>query len=131
MTAQQQYSLYLRETDLHGAMQRFYGNEELYVSCLKSFLEDPTISQLNESIENGMWDDAFTAAHALKGLAGNMGFVPLMHATGQLVVIIRGGHQSEVREGMSQVNSCYRDITDAIRMNFLAKEEDGNENGKN
>ena len=83
MTAQQQYSLYLRETDLQGAMQRFYGNEELYIACLKSFLDDPTIAQLNDSISNGMWDDAFTAAHALKGLAGNMGFVPLMHATGE------------------------------------------------
>lgn len=121
MTANQQRALFLRETDIHGAMQRFYGEEELYVSCLLSFLNDETISQLNSAIGNKLWDDAFTAAHALKGLAGNMGFVPLMHSTGQLVVIIRGGRQNEIHDCIEKVNSCYRDITDAIRLNFIEK----------
>lgn len=73
------------------------------------------MEQLIASVDNCSWDEAFTAAHALKGLAGNLGFVPLMHATGRLVVLIRGGRTNEIKEAMEGVKSCYRDIIDAIR----------------
>ncbi len=119
MNANQRYALALRETDVQGAVRRLSGDEQLYESCLELFLEDPTMDQLNTAILNKSWDDAFTAAHALKGLAGNMGFLPLMHATGQLVILIRGGRTKEIDECIAQVNSNYRDITDAIRGNFI------------
>lgn len=125
MTGKQQHALSLRETDIQGAVRRFSGNEQLYVSCLRMFLDDPTVTQLNKAIDLKAWDDAFTAAHALKGLAGNMGFVPLMHSTGQLVIMIRGGRTKEIGEYMAQVNSNYRDITDAIRENFAQQEAKG------
>ena len=125
MDARQQRALALRETDVQGAVNRLGGNEQLYVSCLEMFLYDPTVEQLNQAIEEKSWDTAFTAAHALKGLAGNMGFVPLMHSTGQLVIMIRGGRTREIGECMAQVNSNYRDITDAIRENFMLKDTKG------
>lgn len=112
-----QYALELRNTDLNGAIQRLGGDEALYLTCLGMFLQDTTLAELNDAIDNRLWDDAFTAAHALKGLAGNMGFVPLMHATSQLLIMIRGGRINDVREYMAQVNSHYRDIVDAIQMN--------------
>lgn len=122
MNVKQQHALALRETDISGALKRFGGDEQLYISCLWLFLEDPTVSELNAAIDRKAWDDAFTAAHALKGLAGNMGFVPLMHSAGQLVIAIRGGRTKEVGEYVAQVNSSYRDITDAIRENFTQEE---------
>ena len=125
MNTKQQHALSLRETDVQGAIRRMGGDESLYVACLTMFLEDPTMAQLNEAVNARAWDDAFTAAHALKGLAGNMGFVPLMHSTGQLVVMIRGGRTKEIGEYLAQVNSSYRDITDAIRGNFLTDSTKG------
>ena len=125
MTSQQQQALALRETDIQGVMRRFSGNEELYVSCLKMFLTDTTLADLNKAIKNEAWDDAFTAAHALKGLAGNMGFVPLMLATGQLVVLIRGGRLKEIDDCMTQITSKQRDITDAIRNHFCTEDGEG------
>lgn len=125
MDRQLQHALALRATDVEGAIKRFNGDESLYVTCLKMFLDDPTIQQLNQAIASEAWDDAFTAAHALKGLAGNMGFVPLMHATSQLLITIRGGRTREVGEYMAQVNSDYRDITDAIHGSFFTKEAEG------
>ena len=118
MNPKQQHALEVRNTDLQGAVQRLGGNEQLYLSCLSMFLEDSTIVDLNRAIKAKSGDDAFTAAHALKGLAGNMGFIPLMHSTSQLVIMIRGGRIKELSEYMTQVNSSYRDIVDAIRENF-------------
>ena len=95
------------------------GSEELYLSCLRLLLEDPSMTQLHEAIAAQRWDDAFTAAHALKGLAGNMGFVPLMHSIGQLVILIRGGRVKDIPDALAQAESSYRDITDAISLNFI------------
>ena len=122
MEARLRNALFQRETDVSGALRRLYGDEALYIACLSDFLQDPTMDELNAAIKKERWDDAFTAAHALKGLAGNMGFVPLMHSVGQLVVLIRGGRTREISECMLQVNSSYRDITDAIRENFIETE---------
>lgn len=112
-------ALTICNTDVEGALKRFSGNESFYMLCLSEFLNDPTMDELNTAIENNAWDDAFTAAHALKGLAGNMGFVPLLHATGELVVLIRGGRIREVDASNRRVNRCYREITAAIRENCI------------
>ena len=125
MNSKQWRALMLRDTDVQGALKRFSGNEELYTACLSMFLDDPTMTELRDAIQEQSWDDAFTAAHALKGLAGNMGFIPLMHSTGQLVVLIRGGRIKDISECMLQINSNYRDIIDAIRDNFGTKEMGG------
>lgn len=124
MNIAQLRALTLRQTDVQGAVNRLCGNEELYIMCLREFMDDPTMSELNRAVSGCAWDEAFTAAHALKGLAGNLGFVPLMHSTGQLVVLIRGGRLSEIGDAMLQVNSSYRDIIDAIRANFLDANKD-------
>ena len=125
MNSKQWRALTLRDTDVQGALKRFSGNEELYTACLGMFLDDPTMTELRDAIQEQSWDDAFTAAHALKGLAGNMGFIPLMHSTGQLVVLIRGGRIKDIGECMIQIDSNYRDIIDAIRDNFRTKEMGG------
>ena len=127
MNTRQIHALTLRETDVPGAVRRCCGNEQLYTSCLKEFLDDPTMPQLNLALKKGNWDEAFTAAHALKGLAGNMGFIPLMHSISQLLILIRGGRVSEFPEAAEAVNSCYRDIVDGIRQ-FLSYQNSEKEN---
>ncbi len=108
--------LSLCETDIDGAIRRFSGDETLYISCLRSFLQDATMQELNEAILMQAWDDAFTAAHALKGLAGNMGFVPLFHATSELVVLIRSGRIKEIGQSSQQLRNVYNEVTTAIRL---------------
>lgn len=125
MDAQLLHALTLRETDVQGALRRLGDDESLYIECLAMFLHDPTMDELNEAIDNKAWDEAFTAAHALKGVAGNMGFVPLMHATGQLVIVIRGGRIKDIGESMAQVNSHYRDIMDVVRAFFVRHQQMG------
>lgn len=123
MTERQRHVLSLRRTDINAALRRFSENEAIYSACMNAFLYDQTVEHLNESIEKGLWDDAFTAAHALKGVAGNMGFIPLMHDTGQLIVLIRGGRTSEIRQALEKVNSSYRDIVDGINQYFVLEGE--------
>lgn len=107
--------LELCETDVDGALMRLSGNDWLYTSCLGLFLVDPTVNELNEAIKEQAWDKAFTAAHALKGMAGNMGFIPLFHATGELVMLIRAARVKEISDAMRRVNLFYDDLVMAIK----------------
>ena len=123
MDIRQAHVLSLRDTDIAGALYRLSGDEAMYSECLRAFLCDPTVEQLNISLECCAWDEAFTAAHALKGVAGNLGFIPLMHSTGQLIVLIRGGRMMDIPMALEQVNSAYRDILDGIYQYFAIADE--------
>lgn len=104
-----------QEIDVDGALWRLSGNEALYESLLQAFLKDPTLGQLDVAIRTKDWDDAFTAAHALKGLAGNMGFVPLFHNIGELVVVIRAGRIPEISLFFEKVKCSYDAVVQVIR----------------
>lgn len=106
--------LLLSGADVANTLTRFSGNEALYVSCLRAFLSDPTLAQLDNAIALGSWDEAFTAAHALKGLTGNMGFVPLYHATSEIVVLLRAGKLAEIPAARERLAVRYKETVDAI-----------------
>ncbi len=103
------------ETDLNGALYRFGEDDILYTVCLGEFLEDTTMDELERAITAHSWDDAFTAVHALKGVAGNMGFVPLFHAAAETVIIIRTGQVKEVESSYLKLKKYYTDITNVIQ----------------
>ena len=102
------------ETDVDGALRRFCNNEALYISCLGEFVKDPTMGELEKSLKEQDWDEAFTAAHALKGLVGNMGFVPLFHASARLVVLIRAGRTKELEDSFAETKRCYQQVVSMI-----------------
>ena len=119
MNSRQKSVLSLQETDIDGAFRRLGGSEEFYAICLEAFLEDKTMDELNRAVSNEDWEGAFTAAHSLKGVAGNMGFVPLFHAAGQLVVAIRNGRLDEIPGCLHEVRQYYHGITEAVEQYFI------------
>lgn len=110
------------ETDIAGSLKRFAGNEEVYTSYLEAFPKEPTMSALDEAVASEKWDKAFIAAHALKGLAANLGFVPLYHAIGELVVVLRDGRTDEIARVYQQTRQCYENVVAAIECTDVAKD---------
>ncbi len=103
------------ETDVQGSIKRFYGNEDIYCSYLESFLSEPTMKELGQAIEKRQWKDAFVTAHALKGLAGNLGFIPLYHTIGELVVQLRTGKYGAIGQLYEQAKICYDEIMETLQ----------------
>lgn len=118
-------ALILCETDIEGSIKRFYGNEELYISLLESFLTEETMSRLNDAMEYSNWKKAFMEAHALKGLAGNLGFVPLFHSLGELILLLRADNDKDAIETYLTVKSCYAHVVEAISNNIYLTRKDG------
>lgn len=104
------------ETDVDSSIRRFYGNKEVYISYIREFPEEPTMAVLQKEIQEKAWDNAFEAAHALKGLAGNLGFVPLFHAVGELVLALREKRLNNIEPINEQVVRSYSTIVNVIEL---------------
>lgn len=53
------------------------GNEALYLRLVGSVPAEPRFEQLTKALEDKDYDAAFEAAHALKGVLGNLSLTPL------------------------------------------------------
>ncbi len=77
--------------DIDGAMARFLNDEELYVECLHTVVDDEAFGKLEEALKNKEIDQAFHWAHTLKGVLANMGLTPIYDIVTQIVEILRAG----------------------------------------
>ncbi len=53
------------------------GNEALYLRLVGSVPEEPRFADLEKALTDKDYDQAFEAAHALKGVLGNLSLTPL------------------------------------------------------
>ena len=89
------------------------------------FLKDNSFDMLRRQLECGNKEEAFRAAHTLKGICANLSFTKLLHSTSQLTEELR----KEVNfvsdtaiELFKDVERDYEVTVDAIR-NYLNKSE--------
>lgn len=75
--------------DYKTTMERFMGNEAMYLKFLGMFFKDENIKLLGKAISDNNMDGAFEAAHTLKGVAGNMGLSPLYDSVCAIVEPLR------------------------------------------
>ena len=88
------------------ALKRFLDDEEMYFEFLNSFVEDTLMSRLKQAVQNGSVDDAFEAAHALKGLCANLSIDSMSKMIVPMVEIL-----PEDFKGLSQT---YENVCTAI-----------------
>lgn len=81
--------------DYKGTLERFMGNEGLYLRVLGKLEKDDNAQKLQEAIDAGDLDAAFNAAHTLKGVAANLGLTPLLEAVNMIVEPLRRREQRD------------------------------------
>ena len=70
-------------------------NEVRVRRYLMRFLNDPTARVLFRALREERWEDAFRAAHTLKGLCRGLGLTRLQSACIRLTDALRGGRAPE------------------------------------
>lgn len=95
---EESYKAKLKESgaDVDATLKRFMGNESMYLKFLKKFPGDQNYQNLGTCLEAENYDDAFRYAHTLKGVAANLGLVPVQTAVSGLVEELRGKQPGEV-----------------------------------
>lgn len=103
--------------DYAPTMERFMGNEKLYIRLLDMFFKDDNMQKLGTAISQQDYTAAFEAAHTLKGVVGNMGITPLYTAVCAMVEPLR------IRENRSDYPDLYQVIkTEYEKANALRQQ---------
>ncbi len=90
--------------DESGIMDRFMGNVELYASCFRDFIAERNIGLLQQAMADKDYKQAFTSAHALKGLAGNLGVTAYYSAICKLVESLRAEDYTNIEAEYAEVH---------------------------
>ncbi len=65
------------------------GNEALYLRLVGSVPGESRFDDLAKALEAGNYDAAFDAAHALKGVLGNLSLTPLFDKASEITELLR------------------------------------------
>ncbi|MBR2132450.1 MAG: Hpt domain-containing protein [Oscillospiraceae bacterium] len=99
--------------DYQDALGRMMGESMLRKFVLK-FPNDPSFTALTQAIETGSREDAFRAAHTIKGLCLNLGFGKLLHSSQTLTEALRSEFPNNTAELFASVKEDYHLTVDAI-----------------
>ncbi len=97
-------------------INRFMGNEALYLKFLNKFQADQSVANIQKYIAEQNTEEAFKSAHTLKGVAANLGLDPIAQYASDIVEIFRGKTQfSEVdTDKLSTLNEELKKIYEAL-----------------
>lgn len=103
--------------DVGSGLERFMGNEALYEKFLKRFGDDASYAELTAAISAGDCEKAFTAAHTLKGVCGNLSMTKLAQLVSSQVEFLRSGELAAASEMMPDITAAYNEVICAISGN--------------
>lgn len=89
-------------------------SERLLQKFVLKFLDDGSYQLLCSSLEAGDMQEAFRAAHTIKGMCQNLSFTKLGESDSALTEVLRGGG-TDTDGLLVQVKKDYADTVDAIR----------------
>lgn len=96
--------------DVKGTLDRFMGNESLYIKFLKKFPSDPNFSAMEESLRKRDFQELLIPAHALKGLTGNLGLNYLYERLAQMVADLRAFEYGNIDRLEQEIRQNYEEI---------------------
>lgn len=104
--------------DVAGAMERMMGNEDLFFRMMKKFLEDTIFQDLKGKLMEKEYKAAFEYAHALKGVAGNLGLNSIMEA--DIVIVEKLRHYTAesvqgIEADLEKLENIYLQVCEVLR----------------
>ena len=93
-------------------LKRVLNNKKLYHRLLNNFSGRKMVDQAADAINNGDFEEAAKACHALKGLAANLAMHPLTDAASQVEERLKTGEPPE--DLMSALRDKLEDVEKAI-----------------
>ena len=101
-------------SDYEGVLGRL-GSEAIVKRFALKFLQDPSFAQLKESLAKNDGEEAFRAAHTLKGVCLNLGFDELFEVSAELTEKLRERKTAGSEELFQKVSQKYQKKVMAIQ----------------
>ena len=100
--------------DVGDVLARFMNNESLLLRFLIRFPEDKNYASLLQALGEGDAERAFTAAHTLKGVAGNLSMRALYDTVSAMVERLRASDLEGARLLLGELENRYGQVTQAL-----------------
>ena len=91
------------------------GSEAMIKRFALKFLNDPSFNDLKEDLIKKDGEEAFRAAHTLKGVCLNLGFDELYEVSAELTEKLRGRETGGSEELLQKVSQKYQKTVAAIQ----------------
>ncbi len=100
--------------DYADVTERLHG-ERLVKKFVLKYLDDRSFDLLCTSMEEKNYDEAFRAAHTIKGMCQNLSFTVLLDSSSRLSDALRHGWTPEADQLFEKVKADHLTVTAAIR----------------
>ena len=98
--------------DVKSGLARCMGMRDFYLKLVGMVLEDENFERLDRALAARDTREAFEAAHALKGAAGNLGLTPLYGPLSEITEKLRNAQGPVKLDGLEE---AYREALDGLR----------------
>lgn len=89
-------------------------NESFYLKMVRKAAEDTNYERLEKALENRDLKDAFEAAHALKGVYGNLALEPLYNPMSEMTEHLRGEEDIDYAPYMEKIAAKRKELIEII-----------------
>lgn len=112
MTIQECYAAL--EGDYQEVLGRLY-SESLVTKFVGKFLSDQSYQLLESSLKAENYDEAFRAAHTLKGVSQNLSFTKLYQSSHEITEALRTKNYDQALQLLDRVAADYSQTANAIQ----------------
>ena len=84
-------------------LARCFGNEGFYLKLVRMIPNEAGFEKLETFLAQGEIPAAFEAAHALKGVIGNLSLTPLYEPVSEITELLRAGDQTGCTELLEKI----------------------------
>lgn len=114
MTNDQMAYLQRYGIDYAEAMDRFGGNEDLFVRLATKYLNDPHFRALEAAMAEGDAAAGEREAHSLKGVAGNLSFTQLYDLATRITDALRSDDLAGAQALMPELKQSHEAVVEAL-----------------
>ena len=84
-------------------ISRCAGSEALYLRLVGMIPKEQSFDKLKTAIEENNYDDAFAAAHTLKGVLGNLSLTPMFETADRMTELLRARTQMDYTDMLNDL----------------------------
>ena len=93
--------------DTADGLARCMGMEAFYLQLVESIKGETNVETLRSALAEGRLDDAFAAAHALKGIFANLALTPLLTPVSEMTEFLRARTDMDYAPLMAQIDDAW------------------------
>lgn len=102
-------------SELKPVIERLGGNAEITKRFIKKFAADGSFGDLEKALDGNNTQEAFRAAHTLKGICLSLGFGCLYRHAAAVTELLRGGDITAARQAFPALEQEYIRVTGLLR----------------